>query len=258
MRKRSILAAVLAAGCILCSAGISASAYTIDDVVRKSREVGIPEAQIQTGINNWNTSAYDQAELDAIYLNLEAYGEDSWFYIQQYFLEEMGGTMPPTETPTEPVTDPVSGEPVQTAPPAETAPPKDFISMTLAEKQAFLNSMSPEDKEQYLANLTPAEKNSILKQMSLEDQAALLQKYIDLAKQMGINVSVDSLSEEGIAVTMRDNEGIVIDKTQTGITIDPTGISYDGLLIAAALSVLLAACGFSAVYRHLCRTEQAN
>lgn len=268
--KRTIrlLAAVLTFGCMLCSAGLSAAAYTIDDVIAKSREVGIPEAQIQVGINNWESGKYTQEQLDGIYFALITFGADTNKMLEDFFNEEYGGTMPteaPTQTPSEPAETTGTEEqggviedvPEETAPTA-AEPAKDFISMTAEEKRAYVNAMPPEERKAFLANLTPAERNSILKQMSVEDQMALLENYIGIAEEMGINVAVDSLSDEGIAVTMRDAEGIVIDKTQTGITIDPTGISYDGLLLAAALSVLLAACGFTAVYRYLCHNEQLN
>lgn len=263
-----IAAALLTAGCLLCGPGLTASAYTIEDVVGKSREVGIPEASIQVGINNWESGRWTQEELDAVYIALVTFGADTDEMLEEFFKEEYGGTMPPeapTETPSEPaetaVTDVQGGTagdvPEETAPP-ETEPAKDFIHMTAEEKRAYVNAMAPEEREAFLANLTPAERNSILKQMSVEDQMALLQNYINIAEDMGINVAVDSLSEEGIAVTMRDEAGIVIDKTQTGITVDPTGISYNGLLLAAALSVLLASGGFAGVYRWLCRNEQPN
>ncbi len=258
MRKRiSVLGALLAAGCLLCGAGLSACAYTIEDVIEKSREVGIPEAQIQTGVNNWETGKYTQENLDAIYGALVIYGADADDMLRDFF-EQNGETLP-TEPPAEtlPPDAPESTAPAESAP-AETEPAKDFISMTADEKRAYVNAMPPEEREAFLANLTPAERNSILKQMSVEDQMALLENYIGIAEDMGIHVEVNSISEEGLGVTMRDENGTIIDKTQTGITIDPTGISYDGLLLAAALSVLLAVGGFTAVYRHLCRNEQLN
>ncbi len=145
--------------------------------------------------------------------------------------------------------------PAETQPAATTVNSYDFIMMTLDEKIAYVNSMSPEDKENFLNNLTPGERNSIIKQMNVNDQAELLQGYIDAAKGMNMNIAVDSISAEGIAITVRDDEGTIVDKTATGITIDETGISYDGLFAASAAAVLLAAAGFVLIYRHLCRAD---
>ncbi len=148
-----------------------------------------------------------------------------------------------------------SSAPAQTQPATNPVNSYDFIMMSLDEKIAYVNSMSPQEKENFLNNLTPAERNSIIKQMNVNDQAELLQGYIDAAKGMNMNIAVDSISAEGIAITVRDNEGTIIDKSATGITIDETGISYDGLLAASAAAVLLAAAGFVLVYRYLCRAD---
>ncbi len=258
--KAIILTAALTVGCLCCGVGISASAYTIDDIIRKAREQGISETQIQAGINHWTTGIYTQEELDAIYLQLEAYGDSADEMVDSMFKEYYGDTTPTESEPDRSgsETDSSSDSSVSESnpePPADSVTSTDFINMTLEEKMAYVNSMSPEDREHFLENLTPAERNSIIKQMSADDQAKLLQGYIDLAKQMGLNVTVDSLTEEGIALTVRDEAGVVVDKSATGIIVDETGISYDGLLAAAAASVILAVSGITWLYRYLCRTD---
>lgn len=128
--------------------------------------------------------------------------------------------------------------------------------MTLDEKIAYVNSMTPADKEAFLNNLTPAERNSIIKQMNIDDQADLLQGYIDAAKGMNMNIAVDSISEQGIAVTIRDNDGTVMDKTAMGgVTIDETGISHTGLLACTSGAALLAIAGFAGLHRYLRRMD---
>lgn len=261
--KAIILTAALAAGCLCCGAGISASAYTIDDIIQKAREQGISETQIQVGVNHWTTGAYTQEELDAIYWQLDAYGDSADEMVDSMFKDYYGNTTPTESEPDRTGSETDSSDSSSDSsvsesapePPADSVASTDFINMTLEEKMAYVNSMSPEDRDHFLANLTPAERNSIIKQMSADDQAKLLQGYIDLAKQMGLNVAVDSLTEEGIAITVRDEDGVVVDKSATGIIVDETGISYSGLLAAAAAAVILAVSGIAWLYHHLCRTD---
>ncbi len=287
------LAAMLSAGVLCCGAGLHVSAITVDDVAQKAREVGFPEEQVQLGYNYWATGEYTEADLEMAYAKLCEYDTQADDKIDSIF--DTGSTSQPTETepdrtgsetaaPTQSAGNTSSSaadsaasggtssdagtsggntSAVQTEPaaPAETQPASttvnsyDFIMMTLDEKIAYVNSMSPEDKENFLNNLTAAERNSIIKQMNVNDQAELLQGYIDAAKGMNMNIAVDSISAEGIAITVRDDAGTIVDKTATGITIDETGISYDGLLAASAAAVLLAAAGFVLIYRHLCRAD---
>lgn len=124
----------------------------------------------------------------------------------------------------------------------------EFISMTLEEKIDYVNSLPEDERTDFVANLTPEEKNSILRQMPLEDQAELMQQYIDVANTMGVNVVVDSLTDENISVVVRDEDGVVIDNAAVGVTIDETGISHTTPIMFAVGGVLLAAVGFAALY----------
>lgn len=289
------LAVLLAAGSLCCGAGIHAAAITVDDVAQKAREVGFPEEQVQLGYNYWATGQYTEADLEAAYAKLCEYDTQADDKIDSIFDTGSTAEPTPTEpdrtgNETQPVQPPVnssadagnagntssnstadsaadsgnaggtsgsvdSSAPAPTQPVTNPVSSYDFIMMSLDEKIAYVNSMSPEDKENFLNNLTPGERNSIIKQMNVNDQAELLQGYIDAAKGMNMNIAVDSISAEGIAITVRDDEGTIIDKSATGITIDETGISYDGLLAASAAAVLLAAAGFVLVYRYLCRAD---
>ncbi|MBE6848731.1 MAG: hypothetical protein E7502_02355 [Ruminococcus sp.] len=280
-KRHTAFAAVLTA-CCLCGGGLHAAAITVDDVAQKAREVGFPEEQVQLGYNYWATGEYTEKDLEEAYARLCEYDQQADDKIDDIF--NNGGTVQPSQpaqtqpAQTQPATQPPaqtdaaqtqpatqtpanSGTAAGTTAPAETQPASttissyDFIMMSLDEKIAYVNSMSPADKEAFLNNLTPGERNSIIKQMNVNDQAELLQGYIDAAKEMNMNIAVDSISAEGIAITVRDDEGTIIDKSATGITIDETGIAHDGLLAAAAIAVLLAAAGFALVYRHLCRTD---
>lgn len=271
-KRHTAFAAVLTA-CCLCGGGLHAAAITVDDVAQKAREVGFPEEQVQLGYNYWASGEYTEKDLEEAYARLCEYDQQADDKIDDIF--NNGGTVQPTQpAQTQPATQPpaqtgaAQTQPATQTPansgttaPAETQPASttissyDFIMMSLDEKIAYVNSMSPADKEAFLNNLTPGERNSIIKQMNVNDQAELLQGYIDAAKEMNMNIAVDSISAEGIAITVRDDEGTIIDKSATGITIDETGIAHDGLLAAAAIAVLLAAAGFALVYRHLCRTD---
>ncbi len=273
MKRKSttrLFAAMLAAGCLCCGAGFHAAAVTVDDVAQKAREVGFPEEQVQLGYNYWATGNYTQADLEIAYAELCKYDTQADEKIDSIFDSTPAQTTP---APTEPdrtgdtsssqgttsagtsggSTSSSSGTSSQAS---GTVTSEQFIKMTLDEKITYVNAMSPEDKEDFLNNLSTAERNSIIKQMNLNDQAELLQGYIDAAKGMNMNIAVDSISEQGIAVTIRDNNGTVVDKTAMGgVTIDETGISHTGLIACASGAALLAIAGFAGLYRYLRRLD---
>lgn len=134
--------------------------------------------------------------------------------------------------------------------------PADFIGMTLEEKQAYANSLTPESKRAFLDSLSAEERNSIIKQMPMDDKADIMQVYIDTAKEMGVNITVDSVSEDNISLTVRDDDGKVIDKAAVGISIDETGISHTKPLLFALGGSVLAVLGFGGLYYYIRKTEE--
>lgn len=284
-QNTKLLASLLACGCLIGGSAFSAAAVTVDEVAQKAREVGFPEDQVQLGYNYWATGNYTQADLEMAYAKLCEYDVQADEKVDSIF-----------DTPVQTPTNPPATEPDRTGDDSSSASGSsgggsssdssssssssasgsstsstgsssgtasggtvtstDFINMTLDQKIAYVNSMTPADKETFLNNLTPAERNSIIKQMNINDQADLLQGYIDAAKGMNMNIAVDSISEQGIAVTIRDNDGTVMDKTAMGgVTIDETGISHTGLLACTSGAALLAIAGFAGLHRYLRRMD---
>ncbi len=290
-QNTKLLASLLACGCLIGGSAFSASAITVDDVAQKAREVGFPEEQVQLGYNYWATGNYTQADLEMAYAKLCEYDVQADEKVDSIFdTPVQTPTSPPATEPdrtgenssasqdsssssssgnasgggsssSSSSSTSSGGSASSTGSSSGTASggtvtSTDFINMTLDEKIAYVNSMTPADKENFLNNLTPAERNSIIKQMNIDDQADLLQGYIDAAKGMNMNIAVDSISEQGIAVTIRDNEGTVVDKTAMGgVTIDETGISHTGLLACTSGAALLAIAGFAGLHRYLRRMD---
>lgn len=266
--KRGILSAMLTAGC-LCSLALPAAAYTVDEVAEKARECGYSEEMIQLGYNEWATGNYTQADLDAIYEQLCAYDDQADDMVDSIFEntsipdDVVVPTNPPAEedsSASEESTASGTTDSQESSSSGGTASgtvsSADFINMTLEEKIAYVNSMDEATREAFLDNLTAEERNSIIKQMSLDDKAELMQGYIDTAETMGLNVVVDSLTDTNISVTIRNQDGVIVDKAAVGVTIDETGISHTKLIVLAAAAVALSVLGLAALYRYLCRSDR--
>ncbi len=252
--KHRLLAAVLAAGCFCCAAGISASAVTVDDIANKARELGFPEAQVQQGYNEWATGNYTQEHLDKAWAMLLDFEKQSDSMFESIFEEEV--TEPATETTGSVESDDSAADSTAPTEQTESVGTKEFVNMTLEEKVAYVNSLSAEDKKNFLNNLSPEERRSIIKQMSLGDKAQIMEGYIDFAETMGMHMTVDEITDDNISVTIRDKEGVIIDQSAVGISIDETGISRTGVLAGSAAGVILALCGFAALYRYICRSDE--
>ncbi|MBR6616625.1 MAG: hypothetical protein IKL00_01975 [Oscillospiraceae bacterium] len=273
MKKREmkyrILAALFAAGCFFSVSGLSASAVTVDDIANKARELGFPEAQVQEGYNMWSSGAYTQAHLDKIWAELENFEGD---ILDLYEKILMSGVEIPSQTTTDPVspteetegttgaTDaPTEGTQAPEATEAPTqAPTKEFAKMTLEEKRAYVSGMTPEERRTFLENLTPEERKSLLKQMSIDNKAEVMEGFLGVAEEMGMHVTVDKLTDDNISLTIRDDQGTIVDKSEMGITIDETGISHTGLLVSAAAGAILALSGLAVLSRKMGSDESTK
>ena len=271
-KKTSALGAGILTAC-LCGANLSVCAYTPDDVAQKAREAGWPETLIQTGYNQWASGEYSQNELNEAYDSVLEYNEQTEDFIyNQFGIDPDEARQKRAEKEAQQETQAVS-EIVQnqetelsaseTETQAETAKTSEkfisdseFISMNMDEKQAYVNSLSSDEKTEFISSLSTEARNSIIKQLPTEDKVAIMQKYIDTASTMGMNVTVDELTEKDISVTVRNNDGIVIDKAEVGVVIDETGISHTKPLLFAGIGILISAGGFGWLYWYIRHTEQ--
>ncbi len=284
------MTAVLAACCLIYTGGvcIPANAYTADDVAAKARQAGWPETLIQMGYNEWSSGDYSQDKLDTAYAKVQEYNSQTKDLICNYFgvdpeevpdPEEKGGSdasdSPQTSTNSDseqtgentPTAETENADSSQNQPTAETVTkkdgttetriePSDFIKMTFEEKIDYVNQLEDTSKNEFVASLSKEEKNSMLKQMPVEDKVALMESYIDTADSMGLNVSVDSLTEENISLTVRNEEGRIVDKAAVGVVVDETGISHTKPLLLSLAGILTAVFGFMGLYRYIRKTEE--
>ena len=254
----------------LCSANLSASAYTADDVAAKARAAGWPETLIQTGYNQWASGEYTQDQLDSAYSSVSSYNEQTEEFIynslgidtdearQKIAEQEAAKNEETADTQTETQAE-MQAETQQESVSSNAEKyisDDEFIDMSMEEKQEYVNSLPAEEKTEFVTNLSREAKNSIIKQLPTEEKAAIMQKYIDTASTMGMNVTVDSITEKDISVTVRNADGIVIDKAEVGVVIDETGISHTKPLTAAGIGLLVSLAGFGGLYWYIRHTEQ--
>lgn len=282
LTKHKIAAAAAALTMALGCSAMTASAYTADDVAAKAREAGWPEYLIQMGYNEWNSGEYDQSALDSAYGSVSTYNDD----MRKAAANALGvdpDDLPAAPAPTEA---PQTTEAAQQNADGTTAPAgqaaaetttqttkqdgnpelivkkadgteeqriskADFINMTLEEKQEYVNSLAPESQGEFVASLSNAERNSLIKQLPVDEKAALLQTYIDTAGTMGLDVTVDSLTNDTISLTMRNEEGTVVGMTNVGVTIDETGISHTKQFLIALIGTIGSLAGFGILARRM-------
>lgn len=254
---------ILCAGMLsmgMCFGTMTASAYTADDVAAKARQAGWPENLIQTGYNQWASGQYTQEQLDEAYYSVTDYNDQTEEFIYNSFGMDPAEAKKKTAETTPPETQPETQAENTNAAPAENTDTyisdSEFINMSMEEKQEYVSSLPEEQKSDFINSLSTEARNSIIKQLPTQDKAAIMQKYIDTADTMGMHVTVDNIGEKDISVVVRNEEGVVIDKTGIGVVIDETGISHTKPLVFAGIGILVSIAGFAGLYWYIKRTEE--
>lgn len=240
--------------CSVCTVGITANAATVDDVANTARRLGFPESVIQQGYNQYyaDPDAYTPEDLDYYISYLIDYENE--------IKEKLGISTTPVETTTATAagTTEVSSQ-TTTVQPAEPDQSQtdirgglsdtDFINMTLDEKQNYISSLSPEDQQKFFNTLSPDELKSIVKQLPTDDKAAVIDTFVKAGNAMGINVTVDSISDDTISMSMRNDKGELVDIASVGVIVEDTGYDYKGIFALSGAFILAAAGGLWLIIR---------
>lgn len=113
-------------------------------------------------------------------------------------------------------------------------------------KSEEYSSLTDEEKEEYVSNLTQAQKNQMIKELDQEVQLEIIDEMIDASSALGINVAVDSFTEDTVKLSVWDNDGNIVDVSSIGVSVDNTGIDYTMLVISMALIIFLSVSGITA------------
>lgn len=119
-------------------------------------------------------------------------------------------------------------------------PDKPFAEMTAEEKHAYIDSLPEEERAQFLASLTPEERKSLIRQLDPEQQQEIAAGMAEAAQELGMQVTVDSISEGEVRFSVRDRDGRLIDASGVGLTVDPTGWDMTVPVLGGGLVTLTA------------------
>lgn len=230
---------------------MTASATSVDDVIAHAYAVGLPESQIQQCINQYGGGTYTSEQCDQAIALLDQWAAQRDQAIQDTVDQAAGGSTSDSSasgnTNGTGTTTAAGGTASQNTTTA-AKPSKDaFIQMSLEEKVAYINSLPDEERTQFMEQMSNEERNSFLKELDTDKQLEIISSLIDVGDAFGVSFSVDSVSDDGIAISARDENGNLVDVTTFGNTVEETGIPYTIPVLVGGGAILLAAAGIGAV-----------
>lgn len=274
MLKKLLLNTAAVSVCGICLTAFNSHAASIDDVASVARSLGFPESYIQQGYNQYyeNPDKYTPEVLDSAISQL--YGYEAQLK-QQLGITGGGESEPATEAPaateaptvltTANSTQP-SQETVTTTAAAEESSnsvsdkpeTKEFINMTLEEKRAYIATLSPKEQQAFFNTLSPEELKSIVKQLPSDDKLDVVDSFVKAGDAMGIKVTVDDIKGNDIKMSMRNENGELIDVASVGVAVENTGHNYTKLYSISAAMILAAFGSLCLVIRKCFRKRSEN
>ena len=209
------IAAAAAAVSIMCTAGISVSAATAEDVVAAARGAGFQEQYVQVLENYLKVNKFTESQYDILVSKISSVGSDMDDMAMKYFgltVDEMKGG---------------SG--------SGSSDSGDSGSTDI--------DLGDEKKNQFISDLVD--------KMTGEEIMNSINKIVDAGKQMGLDITVEKKGEKNFVMTVRDADGNVQLVTPVGKLVDTTGVeaaSSDGSYtwVAALCAGMLAVGGTGA------------
>ncbi len=235
IRVISSIATVLAAACMLPC--MNTYAATEADVIEAVRANGWPDWMVQTVSNSISGGGFTSDQYDKMIAQIGAYDAE----IEKQVAEQLGITLPEKEeAPTE-STGSTSGSTSGNT--GGSSGNKTFADMTLEEKKAYLNSMTEAEQQEFLSSLSAEDRNSLIKQMGLSQKAELVAGFKDILSEFGITVSIEELTDENISISTLDENGNILGISSMSMKVDPTGSSRALPIIGGTGLLLVSAAG---------------
>lgn len=245
MLKRSLtgLLCSAAAAAVMLTSQLSAYATTADDVAAVARSYGYSEEDIQAGYNEYysHPEDYPSERLDKAISKLHEAGSQIITTGPQVPNNNTTVTTAATAQPENNNPDTTqSGGITLTASDGTTftrISKEEFIKMSYEEKMAYFSSFTPAQQQAIIDSLSPEEYRSLMKQTPSQQKLQIVGTLSEAAEEMGLNVTVDEISDDSLTLAMRNEKGELVNVSSAGASVENTGYDRRGILAVAGILI---------------------
>ena len=225
---------------------IYGSCATVDDVAAVARSYGYSEDDINAGYNAYyeNPAKYPPEILDQAIAYLHEAGSQIISTSPSPQNEAAPSSTTSSVQQDTPSTDQTSADNsiMLTASDGSTftrISREEFIKMSYDEKMSYVHSFPQAQQQAFIDDLSPEEYKTIMKQSPADQKMQIIGKLSKAADQMGLNITVDEITDDSVTVAMRNDEGELVNISTAGATVEDTG--YDRRWLFALSAALISA-----------------
>ncbi|MCQ2417300.1 MAG: hypothetical protein MJ071_05770 [Oscillospiraceae bacterium] len=250
MKRRMLAAAAVIT--FLPFGTLHASAASVEDVYQAMQDVGCTAGMITDAKVQYENTEHDNI---GMYMGTEYHTFQEWVqlihrygitYVVNVIAEFFGidsqdiidyyDLQTESDNPSSPPANSETTEPSVT-------PEKPFDQMTLEEMRAYIDSLPYDERVAFIATLTPEQRRSILKQLPNEQKTEIAAGMVDFGSQLGLSVSIDKINADDLQLSIRNQDGELIDSSSLGFTVDATGWDTTYLFLGSLCMILTACSG---------------
>ncbi len=133
-----------------------------------------------------------------------------------------------------------------------------FIALSYEEKMTYLSTFTEEQQAVIISNLSPEEYKSMLKQLPMEDKLNVVDSLADVGESMGLNVSVDEISNDNLSYSMKNDSGEIVAVASVRETVENTGYDRRGIFAVAGAFVMTGIVGLFMLVKNCLKAENEN
>lgn len=133
-----------------------------------------------------------------------------------------------------------------------------FIALSYEEKMTYLSTFTEEQQTVIISSLSPEEYKSMLKQLPMEDKLNVVDSLANVGESMGLNVSVDEISDDNLSYSMKNDSGEIVAVASVRETVENTGYDRRGIFAVAGSFVMAGIAGLFMLVKNCFKTGNKN
>lgn len=228
----------------MCAVPAVSYAATIEEAVAVARQYGIPEETIQECLNMYyeEPELYTPEVIDDLIAKFKAYQGGIITNVPHDPNAQVPSVTDTTPVPDNPAEDvPVDDSITLTMPDGTTftrISAEKFIALSYEEKMTYLSTFPEDQQTVIIDNLTPEEYKSLLKQLPTEDKLEVIDSLTDISESMGVNLTVNELTDNSVSFQMKNKDGELIGSSSINDVIEDTGYDRRGIFAVAGACIM--------------------
>ena len=75
---------------------------------------------------------------------------------------------------------------------------------------------------------------------------------------MGLNMTVDEITNDSVSLSVRNDEGVLVDQSSMGVIVEDTGYDYRMIFALVSAGIIASSAGIFLIFRKISKDEKKH